>query len=485
MEGATLEEPGDVDSPLKKPNNSAPTRKYADGGYGWVILASCFVITGLTASFVRSFGIFFLDVQNYFDTIAFKVSWISAITVAVFHFGSPLASAINFKLSLRVITIIGGIFSMLGLLLGSFALSLTWMYFTTGALVGLGNGFAWISSVNLVNQYFTDRRPLANALASSGDSIFVFILTPFYQWLIDIMSWQQAMMIISAISLNMCVCGALMRPYRSQKKSQNSAPLSAMHSRTGLCRKSLVQEKISAYLTLLKQPQFICLILFGFFSVMGLFIPVVYLIPHAQNIGVEDFKGALLMSYWSAADLIGRLGCGWLANLRLLKSIRLAIIMMVVFSILLLLIPLAKNYTSLIIFSCVCGFFLGTIMALVVTLITDVVGVERLSSALGLIMLFRGVGCLLGPPLAGLLVDWTGVYSTAFFLAGGGMLIATFFLILTDYFTTYGQYSDQSTGNEKGNSNSQARPQEEAGKGDLGSDTRGDPAVELLNAVPE
>ncbi|XP_078264518.1 monocarboxylate transporter 13-like isoform X2 [Rhinoraja longicauda] len=469
MEGATLEEPGAVDSPAKEPNNSGPTRKYADGGYGWVILASCFVITGLTSSFVRSFGIFFLDLQKYFDTLAFKVSWISAITVAVFHFGSPLASALNFKLSFRVITIIGGIFSMFGLLLGSFAFSLAWMYLTTGALVGLGNGFAWISSVNLVNQYFTDRRPLANALASSGDSIFVFILTPFYQWLIDFMSWRQAMMIISAMHLNLCVCGALMRPHHSQMKSQNSA----MHSRKDLCRKSLVQEKISAYLTLLKQPSFICLIFFGFFSVIGLFIPIVYLIPHAQNIGIEDFKGALLMSYWSAADLIGRLGCGWLANLRLLKSIRLAIIMITAFSILLLLLPLAENYTSLVIFSCACGFFLGTIMALVVTLITDVVGAERLSSALGLIMLFRGVGCLLGPPLAGLLVDWTGVYSTAFFLAGGGMLVANVFLILTDYFTTHGQNSIQSTGNKTGDSNSQVQSQEEAEKENLGSNSSG------------
>ncbi|XP_051868268.1 monocarboxylate transporter 13 isoform X3 [Pristis pectinata] len=488
MEVATSEELEAADCPIKEQDNSAPTQKYSDGGYGWVVLASCFITTGLTSSFVRSFGIFFLDIQKYFETLAFKVSWINAITVAVFHLSSLLASALHLKLSHRVIAMIGGILSMLGLLLGSFAFSLNWMYFTTGFLLGLGNGFAWISSVSLINQYFTDRRPLANALSSAGECVFLFILTPFHQWLIDSMSWQQALMIISGIHLNICVCGALMRPYHLQKKCQNSASSFAATFRKDSCCKSLEHEKISASfidLTLLKQPKFICMIFFGVFSVLGLFIPLIYLVPHAQDIGIEDLKAALLMSCWSVADLIGRLGCGWFANLRLLKSIRLAVIMTTALSVILLLFPLAKNYTSLVIFSCVCGFFVGTTMALLVTLITDVLGANKLSSALGLIMFFRTIGCLIGPPLAGLLVDWTGVYSTTFFLAGGGMLIASCFLIPIDYYLTCGQNSIQDTGREMETFISQGQSQEEAEKEKLGSDRTEDSASELTNAVSE
>ncbi|XP_051868271.1 monocarboxylate transporter 2 isoform X4 [Pristis pectinata] len=440
MEVATSEELEAADCPIKEQDNSAPTQKYSDGGYGWVVLASCFITTGLTSSFVRSFGIFFLDIQKYFETLAFKVSWINAITVAVFH------------------------------------------------LSCLGNGFAWISSVSLINQYFTDRRPLANALSSAGECVFLFILTPFHQWLIDSMSWQQALMIISGIHLNICVCGALMRPYHLQKKCQNSASSFAATFRKDSCCKSLEHEKISASfidLTLLKQPKFICMIFFGVFSVLGLFIPLIYLVPHAQDIGIEDLKAALLMSCWSVADLIGRLGCGWFANLRLLKSIRLAVIMTTALSVILLLFPLAKNYTSLVIFSCVCGFFVGTTMALLVTLITDVLGANKLSSALGLIMFFRTIGCLIGPPLAGLLVDWTGVYSTTFFLAGGGMLIASCFLIPIDYYLTCGQNSIQDTGREMETFISQGQSQEEAEKEKLGSDRTEDSASELTNAVSE
>ncbi|XP_072918969.1 monocarboxylate transporter 13-like isoform X2 [Hemitrygon akajei] len=458
MEVSTSEELGAANCPTKKQNKKAGTPKYADGGYGWVVLASCFTITGLTSSFVRAFGIFFLDIQNCFDTLAFKVSWISAITVTVFHLSSPLASILNLKLSHRVIAMIGGIFSMLGLFLGSFAFSLSWMYITVGFLLGLGNGLAWISSVSMVNQYFTDRRPLANALSSAGDSVFVFIFTPFYQWLINTMSWQQAMMIIAGIHLNICVCGALLRPI--QKRCQKSAPSFA----TNLRNDSRCSSAYFKDLTRLKEPKLIYLILFGLFSVMGLFIPMIYLVPHAQSIGIEDFKAAFLMSYWSASDLIGRVGCGWFANMRLLTSVRLTIIVTTILSVLTLLFPLAKNYASLIVFSCGCGFFVGTTMALLITLVTDVVGAKNLSNALGILMFFRSIGCLAGPPLAGLVVDWTKDYSTAFLLAGGGMLIASCFLIPVDYLLTCGQHSVQGSEKEMESCKSQDQSQEEAEK---------------------
>ncbi|XP_067846165.1 monocarboxylate transporter 13 isoform X2 [Heptranchias perlo] len=471
-----------ADSATEDPNNSLSTPKYTDGGYGWVILASCFVTTGLAMSFVKSFGIFFLDIQEYFDVLAFKVSWISAINVAIFHLGSPIASALSLLLSHRPVIIVGGILSMLGLLLGSFGFSLFGMYLTTGFLVGLGNGFAWVPSVSLLTQYFTERRPLANAIASCGECVFTFIFTPFFQWLVDEMSWRQAMMIIAGIQMNLCVCGALMRPYHPQKKCLNSPTSSATTSGKDLCSKSPDQKKKPAHfiaLPLLKQPKFICLIFFGFFSVLGFFIPAIYLVPHAQNIGIQDFQAALLMSYWSAADLIGRLGCGWLANLRFVKSIRLLTIMITILSIALMLFPIARNYTLLVIFSCICGFFFGTMLALLITVLADVMGIEKLDSALGLMMFFRSIGCLMGPPLAGLLVDFTGDYGNGFYFAGGGLFISACFLILTDYLMSREQKSIQGMEKEMEKFISQCQPQEEAEKEKLGTDRTNDTELGL------
>lgn len=56
-----------------------------DGGYAWLILLSCFFVFGLTFGVIKSFGVFFVEIQQYFETTAAGTSWITSITVATIH----------------------------------------------------------------------------------------------------------------------------------------------------------------------------------------------------------------------------------------------------------------------------------------------------------------------------------------------------------------------------------------------------------------
>lgn len=59
----------------------------------------------------------------------------------------------------------------------------------------------------------------------------------------------------------------------------------------------------------------------------------------------------------------------------------------------------------------------------------DILGLESLSNAVGLIMLFQGVGTLSGTVTAGFLRDVTGNYEASFYFAGGCMFVGAFFLM--------------------------------------------------------
>ncbi|XP_033884227.3 monocarboxylate transporter 13 isoform X1 [Acipenser ruthenus] len=404
-----------------------PAPACTDGGYGWVIAATCFVVTGLTSSVVRSFGLFFIEVQEHFDEQASNISWISAIAVAVFHLTSPVASALSVLLSHRAVIMLGGLFAMLGMLGGSFGLSLVWMYLTTGVILGLGISFSWIPAQSMVNQYFNQRRAMANAIVSSGECVFSFVFIPFFQWLINSMAWKGAMVVIAGLQLNLCVCGALMRPYRPPAKNTPSS---------GVKRQDSEEKPPLMDFSLLKLPKFLSIIVFALFSVVGFHIPAIYLVPFAQGIGVEKLSATFLVSYWSVADLVGRLGCGWLVNLALVRNIRLLAMMTTVLGTSLMLLPIATSYPSLAAFSCFCGVSFGAAVSLLLTVLIDVVGVSRLDSALGMLMFFRSVGCLLGPPLAGTLVDMTGNYGSGFYAAGGALITSVGFLLLTDFLMT-------------------------------------------------
>lgn len=56
-----------------------------DGGYAWFILVSCFFVFGLTFGVVKSFGVFYVEIQQYFGTTAAGTSWITSIAVATIH----------------------------------------------------------------------------------------------------------------------------------------------------------------------------------------------------------------------------------------------------------------------------------------------------------------------------------------------------------------------------------------------------------------
>lgn len=58
-------------------------------------------------------------------------------------------------------------------------------------------------------------------------------------------------------------------------------------------------------------------------------------------------------------------------------------------------------------------------------------GLERLSNAIGLILMVQGVAMLLGTTLSGFLREATGDYDASFYLAGGCICFgAVFFLPL-------------------------------------------------------
>ena len=58
-------------------------------------------------------------------------------------------------------------------------------------------------------------------------------------------------------------------------------------------------------------------------------------------------------------------------------------------------------------------------------------GLEKLTSAFGLLGLFEGVACLIGTPIAGAVFDTTNSYNESFYMAAGFFILASFFGFMT------------------------------------------------------
>lgn len=55
----------------------------------------------------------------------------------------------------------------------------------------------------------------------------------------------------------------------------------------------------------------------------------------------------------------------------------------------------------------------------------DLLGLDKLTNAFGLLILFRGAAAIVGSPLAGAVYDATQSYSIPFFMAGFFFLVST------------------------------------------------------------
>ncbi|KAK7165080.1 hypothetical protein R3I94_003452 [Phoxinus phoxinus] len=397
-----------------------------DGGYGWVVVTSAFFIMGLTAAVHKNFGLFFLEIQNHYSVLTSTTSWMTSTTIAVFHLGAPLASALSMHMSQRTVIMVGGLLAASGMIIASLGLSLPWMYLSVGVLQGLGVSFSWIPANSMVSHYFKRWRPIAYSIASSGECVFAMGFSPFFQWLIDSYSWQGSLLIIGGLQLNLCVCGALMKPLQAAQTSiQGKLVLDSKDE-------SRTSKKGTFQWDLIQRPELLLYIVFAILSAAGFFIPPLFLVPYANSLGMGQYWAASVLSVLALADLLGRLACGWLANLRLVRNLQLLTMVVTALGVVLFLLPIAQTYWTILVFCSFYGFLFGCVVAIHVTSIVDIVGMDGFDSSLGLFMLFRSSGGFVGPPAAGWLVDWTHDFGAAFYLSGVCLVLSGVFVVLVD-----------------------------------------------------
>lgn len=63
--------------------------------------------------------------------------------------------------------------------------------------------------------------------------------------------------------------------------------------------------------------------------------------------------------------------------------------------------PLCVDYTSLMVYCAVFGFTIGAYVGLTSVILVDLLGLEKLTNAFGLLLLFQGIASFIGAPIGG------------------------------------------------------------------------------------
>ncbi|XP_077554117.1 monocarboxylate transporter 14-like isoform X1 [Haemaphysalis longicornis] len=183
-----------------------------DGGWGWVVVFSSFMIHVIADGVTYTFGIFYLEFLKHFQESKGKTAWIASIMVGTTFCIGPVASGLTTKYGCRTVTIAGSLLSTVGLVVSVVAPNVTYLFFTIGLCTGAGFGLMYLPAIVSVTMYFEKKRAFATGIAVCGSGFGTFALAPFIEWLVHVYGWQGALLCTAGMVLNCCVFGALLRP---------------------------------------------------------------------------------------------------------------------------------------------------------------------------------------------------------------------------------------------------------------------------------
>lgn len=176
---------------------------------------------------------------------------------------------------------------------------------------------------------------------------------------------------------------------------------------TYLC-KQLAKQKWGLYLnywedtlSLFKNKVFSALFIAIFLFDVGGFPPSLLMEDVARSSNIIEGDCAIpLISIIGIMTAVGKVVLGVLADVDWINALYLYILTLILTAAALVLIPFAQSYSALAILSGVLGFLAGN-WSIFPYVTTQMVGIEKLTHAYGILMFFAGLGNSLGPPVVG------------------------------------------------------------------------------------
>ncbi|KAF6797515.1 monocarboxylate permease [Colletotrichum sojae] len=373
-----------------------------EGGYGWVVVAGCFVLAWWVIGTSYSWGV--IQGALVEDGLA---------TPSVLSFVGSLAAALIAALAIvngRVVRRFGprnagllGV-TLMGLseVLSSFSVkSIGGLFATSGVMMGLGVSLCF-SIVSVVPaQYFSKKRGLANGIVFAGGGLGGAVNSFALDALLNRLGAAWAYRVLAIVTLATGLPAAWIIKERVPVRGSNFVEWRLFRSFT-----------------------FIVIFLAGAVGTFPLFVPPFFLPLYSKSIGLSSSTGAGLVAGFNFSSAVGRICCGVLCDA--LGALNVLLVSMLLSAVSMLAIwPASTSLGPMVVFVIVNGVSNGGFFSTMPTVVGNVFGSARVSVAMSMVVTGWAGGYLMGAPIAGYLLEAYGgaenglqAYRPAMFYAG-------------------------------------------------------------------
>lgn len=329
--------------------------------------------------------------------------------------------------SCRTNIVIGGLLCTLCYFDSFFLIDINSFIIVLGVIGGIANSLTTIPAVVILAYYFQERRNLFISLSSVVVGVGMIIASPLGLYLLETYGLHGTFLIIGGLNAQICVFGMLCKPSSvelSIQKHHRENQIACKTQRKLREHSISVRGKLSRLgsvlsIDLLLNIPFLLFLL----STMSWSLMLTICLQHLPNYlfhrGATDAQVSEVMSAFSLSHTLGRFLATVIASKGSLDFMTLHFGLSGIIGVVSVAFPFYSYIpNSEFMYAVVVGLYTGVLNTLLTPITLCLVEVKRISAAYGMSFCFSGMGLILGPYIAGLLFDITGLYDSTFFTGG-------------------------------------------------------------------
>ncbi|WP_227379716.1 MFS transporter [Haladaptatus halobius] len=376
--------------------------------YGWVVVAACFLVTGVVFGMTYSFGVYLDPLASTFTVSTAHTSLIFGAQLFVLYTAAaPMGGLVEWLAPRHGLVLAAALLGG-GMIVGSLPV----LVLTYSIVTGAGMSLAFVVGYATPPRWFQRRRGMATALASAGLGVGMVVIAPTASILVTRIGWRGAFPLLGGgLALVLLLTALLIadNPAHVDAAVDAEFPDGRPESDDGWRDQLRVVREAAMSRAFL--------LLFGGYVLMyvTLYVLLNHLVNYAAEQGIRK-TGVLALSVIGGTTAVTRLAVGGVAD----RLGRLAVFVVcgAAMALALCVLPLASAPLVLLSIAVFFGVDYGGTGALLSSVLADLFGDRNLNTLFGLVSLSFAVPGLLGPFAAGFGFDRFGTYTPVFFTTG-------------------------------------------------------------------
>lgn len=324
---------------------------------------------------------------------AATVALIGTLATSITYMAAVFQSTIRQYVPTNISMTIGGIVLSMGLICASWCKEVWQFALTQGIMFGLGSSATYIPPIVFAPQYFNKHRGIAMGIVFSGTGFGSLVFAFLTRYLIVHVGWQWTVRTLGLIAMAVTmVCSQFVQPHPNFLSSTGSILVSS---------------------SVLKSRKFNLQMFCGLLQAMAYLIPLVYMASYGTTLGFTSNQGATFIAVNNVANALSKVVLGHFADS--IGKINMLTICCATSMITVYALWLIPNRSTFISFVVLYGVTSGPIISLIPACLSETFGVQTYYSVSGMLYLFRGIGNLLGSPIAGLIMTGATTNASSYF----------------------------------------------------------------------